>query len=145
MWKIAARGRHCKDLRSWYKAGQLTNEEKERPLNYAWLHQLLVSRPVDQNVLDSVESAGIKILGAIAGQTHEATFYSLQTGYIGLAHGALEVSDIVAVIFGCSYTAILRPCRDKYRLIAVGYTHDAMDGELLSALKLEDEHIFELY
>jgi len=55
-------------------------------------------------------------------------------GYLGTAPEAVLKGDILAILYGCNYPVVLRPCGDCYMLIGESYIDGAMDGELVEAM-----------
>ena len=55
------------------------------------------------------------------------------TGYLGLAPAELLEGDIIAVLYGCNFPVVLRPCEDKFYFIGECYVDGVMDGELMEA------------
>ncbi|KAF1838118.1 hypothetical protein BDW02DRAFT_52709 [Decorospora gaudefroyi] len=53
------------------------------------------------------------------------------TGWLGLAPAEADVDDVVAILFGCNYPVVLRPCAEGYRYIGECYIDGLMDGEAI--------------
>ncbi|CAN9446056.1 unnamed protein product [Alternaria alternata] len=56
-----------------------------------------------------------------------------ESGRLGLAPAAVRQGDVVAILFGCSFPLVLRPCfDDMYQVIGECYVHELMDGRMFS-------------
>ena len=65
-----------------------------------------------------------------------------RTGYVGLAPVETCPGDVVAILLGCCWPVVLRPCDDgHYQLIGECYIHGLMDGEIFD--RQQDEHLSE--
>ncbi|KAH8590966.1 heterokaryon incompatibility protein-domain-containing protein [Bisporella sp. PMI_857] len=56
-----------------------------------------------------------------------------KSGWLGMAPKAAQVGDLIAIVYGCSFPAVLRPNEDCYWLIGECYVDGIMDGELIAA------------
>lgn len=65
---------------------------------------------------------------------HARSMVSTETGYLGLAPKEVKVGDVVAILFGCSYSVVLRPCRNAFKYIGECYVDGMMDGEAVEAV-----------
>jgi hypothetical protein len=54
-------------------------------------------------------------------------------GYLGLAPEEVRKGDVIAVLYGCNFPVVLRPCGNGYLVIGECYIDDVMDGELIEA------------
>lgn len=54
-------------------------------------------------------------------------------GYIGLAPEEAELGDVIAILHGCNFPLVLRPCGGSYLLIGECYVDGMMDGEMVEA------------
>jgi len=65
-----------------------------------------------------------------------------RTGYLGLAPVAAHPGDVLAILFGCGWPVVLRPCDDGlYQVIGECYIHGLMHGEILEQHR--DGHVSE--
>ena len=56
-----------------------------------------------------------------------------ESGRLGLAPAAVRQGDIIAILFGCNFPVVLRPCLDDmYQVIGECYVHELMDGKMFS-------------
>jgi len=63
-------------------------------------------------------------------------------GYLGLAPETARPGDVVAILFGCCWPVLLRPCDDGlYQVIGECYVHGLMKGEILDQQR--DGHVSE--
>jgi hypothetical protein len=51
------------------------------------------------------------------------------TGWLGLAPDESEMGDTVAVLYGCNYPVVLRPCSGGFKYVGECYVDGLMDGE----------------
>jgi hypothetical protein len=56
-------------------------------------------------------------------------FFTMKSGYMGLAEFSIESSDVVAVISGQQMPVVLRPKGTCFEFVSVAYIHGMMDGE----------------
>ncbi|KAE9378715.1 HET-domain-containing protein [Stipitochalara longipes BDJ] len=54
-------------------------------------------------------------------------------GYLGMVPEEAMKDDVIAVLYGCNFPVVLRPCGDRYLFIGEGYVDGVMDGELMEA------------
>ncbi|EPE27442.1 hypothetical protein GLAREA_04233 [Glarea lozoyensis ATCC 20868] len=52
-------------------------------------------------------------------------------GYIGLLPEQVQIGDVIAILFGCSFPVVLRPSGHQYIYIGECYIDGIMDGEIL--------------
>lgn len=71
-------------------------------------------------------------------QLTDKSFFSTETGMLGLCAETVEVGDIVSVLFGGRMPFVLRPRGErvddgttKYEFVGQAYVHGIMDGEVL--------------
>ncbi|PVH91329.1 HET-domain-containing protein [Periconia macrospinosa] len=63
---------------------------------------------------------------------NQRALITTRTGYLGLAPNNVRSGDIVAILLGCNFPMILRPCtKDLYHVVGECYVHGLMDGEIL--------------
>ncbi len=75
------------------------------------------------------------------------TFFTTSEGRMGLGPYHACAGDVVAVLFGCAFCIVLRPCGRQYKLVGPAYVHGVMHGELIhgpGAAQNEDVRVFEL-
>lgn len=75
-------------------------------------------------------------------------FFKTHRGYFGQASGASEMGDVVAILYGCPFPVMIRPCgtyivnpteaMNTYTLVGHAYVHGLMDGEAMEALSHND-------
>lgn len=71
-------------------------------------------------------------LESIAERAHGRCFFTTVSGYIGRANHEVRKNDVVCILYGCRFPAVLRPQSDgTHKLITFAYTDDAMDGQSL--------------
>ncbi|KAH7060980.1 heterokaryon incompatibility protein-domain-containing protein [Paraphoma chrysanthemicola] len=126
---------HAPDYSVW--RGILTTEFKEiidetdrfNPEGVAW-H---VNRPMQIPDQDW-EVLGWSLLLAyhLLHDDRNPLLFSLDTGYLGFSVNALETGDLVAVLPGTHYPALLRPCQNKdgHSLIGFVWVFGVMDDEI---------------
>lgn len=56
--------------------------------------------------------------------------FTTVSGFIGLAPETAQSGDVIAVVLGCNFPVVLRPCGDEYRIVGECYAHGLMDGEV---------------
>lgn len=56
-----------------------------------------------------------------------------RTGFLGLVPEETKVGDTVAILLGCGYPVILRPCGDGYKYVGECYIDGLMNGEAIEA------------
>jgi hypothetical protein len=54
-------------------------------------------------------------------------------GYMGLAPEEVLKDDVIAILYGCNFPVVLRPCGDCYYVIGECYVDGVMNGELIQA------------
>jgi hypothetical protein len=54
-------------------------------------------------------------------------------GYLGLAPEEVLENDVIAILYGCNFPIVLRPCGESYNYIGESYVDGIMDGELMEA------------
>jgi hypothetical protein len=54
-------------------------------------------------------------------------------GFLGLALKEVLKNDVIAILYGCDFPVVLRPCGDNYYVIGECYVDGVMDGELVEA------------
>ena len=54
-------------------------------------------------------------------------------GYLGLAPEEVEVDDVIAILYGCNFPVVLRPCGDFHSLVGECYVDGMMEGEMIEA------------
>ncbi|KAF2800317.1 HET-domain-containing protein, partial [Melanomma pulvis-pyrius CBS 109.77] len=59
----------------------------------------------------------------------ERTLITTITGYLGLAPNAVLQGDVVAILSGCNFPVVLRPCGNLYEAVGECYVHGLMNGE----------------
>ncbi|KAK0752991.1 heterokaryon incompatibility protein-domain-containing protein [Schizothecium vesticola] len=80
---------------------------------------------------DSLARRLVLLVAQLFGRKH---FFATDTGYVGCAGHAVQVGDVVCVLFGCRMPAVLRPQADGcYTLVTFTYVHDVMEGQLVGA------------
>jgi hypothetical protein len=63
----------------------------------------------------------------------EAWFFTTNSGYFGRAGHPVRSGDLLVILFGCRYPAVLRLQMDgTYRIVTFTCTHDIMEGEYFS-------------
>jgi hypothetical protein len=89
---------------------------------------------------NSEDSEHIELLNQMASDMHLVVLaltgrrlVTTSTGYLGLAPAELLEGDIIAVLYGCNFPVVLRPCEDKFYFIGECYVDGVMDGELMEA------------
>jgi hypothetical protein len=75
------------------------------------------------------------------------SFFATDNGYMGLGPNALEVGDVVCVLFGGNVPFILRPKNGVYQLVGEAYVHGIMEGEAIKQWEAGElkEQTFEVY
>jgi hypothetical protein len=63
----------------------------------------------------------------------ERRLVTTSKGYLGLAPAEVLEGDVIAVLYGCNFPVVLRPCEDKFYFIGECYVDGVMDGELMEA------------
>lgn len=56
--------------------------------------------------------------------------FTTNSGFVGLAPEAAQSGDVIAVVWGCDFPIVLRPCGDEYRVLGECYVHGLMGGEV---------------
>lgn len=69
--------------------------------------------------------------------SYRRCFFVTSKGYMGLGPNAMQIGDIVCVLFGCKVPFILRPMGGYYLLVGDSYIHGIMDGEAMAAVLKE--------
>jgi hypothetical protein len=78
---------------------------------------------------DSLARRLVLLVAQLFGRKH---FCVTDTGYVGCAGHAVQVGDVVCVLFGCRMPAVLRPQADgSFILVTFAYMHDVMEGQLV--------------
>lgn len=67
-------------------------------------------------------------------------FARTRSGYYVLGPAALEVGDVVCVLFGCKVPFCLRPIGERYLLVGECYVHGLMNGEAMDMLARDELH-----
>lgn len=63
---------------------------------------------------------------------NQRALITTRTGYLGLAPNDVRSGDIVAILLGCNFPMVLRPCtKNLYHVVGECYVHGLMDGEIL--------------
>lgn len=65
------------------------------------------------------------------------SIFTTQEQRIGKGLDTVRPGDRIAVVFGCRVPVVIRPFRDKFKLVGPCYLSGAMDGELLGEMKTE--------
>jgi hypothetical protein len=89
---------------------------------------------------DNKDSEHVKLLDQMASDMHLVVLaltgrrlVTTSTGYLGLAPAEVLKGDVIAVLYGCNFPVVLRPCEDKFYVIGECYVDGVMDGELMDA------------
>lgn len=67
-------------------------------------------------------------------------FAKTRSGYYVLGPVALEIGDVVCVLFGCKVPFCLRPMDGRYLLVGECYAHGLMKGEAMDMLSRGEVH-----
>ena len=59
-------------------------------------------------------------------------FFVTRSGCIGVGPSFTQAKDLVAIIYGCRWPAILRPMSGDYQMLGISYTRGIMHGEALA-------------
>jgi hypothetical protein len=62
-------------------------------------------------------------------------FFVSKMNYMGLAPPQAEVSDVIAVLFGCHTPFVLRRHGDCFKVIGETHVQGIMDGEVMEAVR----------
>jgi hypothetical protein len=62
-------------------------------------------------------------------------FFVSKKNYMGLAPPQAEVSDVIAVLFGCHTPFVLRRHGNYFKLIGETHVQGIMDGEVMEAVR----------
>ena len=63
-----------------------------------------------------------------------------ETGYLGLVPAEAQLADVIAVIYGCNFPVVLRPCGDAYLVVGESYVPGMMKGEVIHAEERGEYH-----
>lgn len=81
----------------------------------------------------------------MADSTAGKCYFTTDSGYSGVAGHAVEEGDVLCILFGSKYPAVLRPQSDgKFTLVTFTYTLDIMKGELLADSNSVIDEVFTL-
>jgi hypothetical protein len=79
----------------------------------------------------------------IAANTEDCCFFARDTNYIGYCYRNIQAGDVLYILFGCKFPAILRPQQDgAYTIVTFAYTDDIMEGEYFSDYDSVEEKSF---
>lgn len=68
-------------------------------------------------------------------------FFITPSGYIGLGPRTMQVSDTVAILYGCRWPVILRSQGDHYTIRGICYVYGIMDGEKVREFEAEGKRL----
>ncbi|KAJ9636376.1 hypothetical protein H2201_003542 [Coniosporium apollinis] len=137
VWKVAAGGVSFNELSDQEGGFELTLD------GYAFLEKIAQMNELRQIVSgewahllpeapSSFEDTAVDAYIDIAYRASDSYFFITDTGYIGRAGDAIQNGDVLCILFGCDWPAVLRSQEDgSYKLVTFTYTDGVMEGEFL--------------
>jgi hypothetical protein len=69
---------------------------------------------------------------AVWGACMNRSFFVTGSGYFGLGPHFMKLGDVVAILYGLQFPAVLRPVGDDYIFLSTAYVHGIMHGESIA-------------
>jgi hypothetical protein len=66
---------------------------------------------------------------AVWGACMNCSFFVTVSGYFGLGPHFMKQGDVIAILYGLQFPAVLRPIGDDYIFLSTAYVHGIMHGE----------------